>query len=82
MEINLNDACSVVLTQAGADILNNIQEKLWMAYGYKPRCIHLCGETYKTQLWSLMQDFGQKISMTLPVPFERLKITMIDGQYK
>lgn len=78
MEVNLNDKVQVVLTQYGADWLNNKNSEIgkkFPRYGYDS---HYEGEIYNTQLWCLFEEFGELIHMTCAkLPFKDNKITFI-----
>jgi len=74
-EINLNQYCTVTLSQAGADFLNNLNTKCnetkWI-YGdlFKFRTDYKQGEQYSSQLWAIMEKFGQAVSLGFASPFE------------
>ena len=62
MKFNLNDYVRVKLTPHGREILKTTYNN------YQPR-IDKNG-WYRTQLWSLMEDFGPHIRMGTKPPFE------------
>lgn len=70
MKITPNDACSVVLTQLGADILNSQNSKA----NEHLDCLALkqnyaVGDIYKAQLWHLMKTFGDYCHLGSKIPF-------------
>lgn len=69
IDFNVNDYAEVVLTQLGADILNErvaYYKNLIPNYSEKN---YIAGETYKASLWSIMQDFGTHMQLGSKVPF-------------
>jgi hypothetical protein len=75
LEINLNETVEVVLTKEGAEIYNG----RW--YPLVQRCNlavkeYKAGDTLRTQIWSLMQDFGPHIQLGAKAPFEGLMMTI------
>lgn len=72
---NINDQCTVTLTEAGAKIYNEWgnQHKYPGSAPYR----HADGFVLRTQLWSLMQIFGSHIYMGMAqVPFLNAKINI------
>ena len=63
-EINLNDTVTVYLNEKGAEILNRHFAQFYMAENYKK------GDVFKTQLWDLMNIFGESMIMGFDIPFE------------
>lgn len=68
---NLNQSVTVVLTASGAETYN----KRWRSTIARmpSHCRPLekkAGDKLRTQLWSLMQDFGPAIVMGMEPPFE------------
>ncbi len=72
-KINMNDTVRVRLNEAGLAILRNAHDELYTRIGtprpFVPPKVDAEGYS-KTQLWSLMQDFGQHIHLGCIVPFE------------
>lgn len=65
---NMNDMVCVTLTGFGAAIMNERYSR-FKQYGVEREFIE--GQDYRTQLWSLMQDFGQHIHLGMSqVPFK------------
>lgn len=64
MNINLNDFVSVTLSQLGATILNQQNIRHGRTPEYSP------GDTYKTQIWILMEVFGPFIGIGKQQPFD------------
>ena len=81
--INLNDQCTIVLTEEGAKILNqkadawnNERGLFWMM-----KNDYSSGEEYGGSLWGLMHEFGHCMVVgTVPV-FEKNKITITKDVY-
>jgi len=74
-EINLNQYCTVILSQAGADFLNKLNaqcnETRWIySELFQFRTDYKQGEEYSSQLWAIMEKFGQAVSLGLSAPFE------------
>lgn len=73
-KVNLNDNVKVILTQYGANKLNAMRSSFYKKF---PGLFHWYeeGETYVTQLWTLMEEFGDDMYLTNPnMPFENLDI--------
>lgn len=74
--IDLNDIVQVVLTQHGAEYINQLNEKrrktLPKQYQEKLGIGYKDGDIYKDQLWSLILDFKDSISMINEKPFSLL----------
>lgn len=71
--ININDTCCVVLTQTGANRLNSINKKandsFLLRSGTRLKVDHKENDTYKNQLWFIMQVFGEDFQLGLEAPF-------------
>lgn len=78
MKVNLNDYVTVVLSQKGADILNQ-QEAFYNAriMKYNPK-FYMKGDTYKSQLHSLMYDFGDCCYPGADSPFLNCEVNIED----
>lgn len=76
--MNLNDSVNVVLTQHGANRLNELNAAVMkVAPNLKPH-LYCEGEIYKTQLWCLFDDFGDMINMSsTKLPFKGNEITVL-----
>lgn len=75
--MNLNDNVSVILTQRGAEIMNEREHYFSRIIpNYKEHVYH-AGEEYKTQLWCLFKNFGNYISITCQIPFEKNEIRIV-----
>lgn len=71
--MNLNDKVSVILTKPGADRLNELNAFFSPKVKY-----HFEGETYKTQLWCLFDDFGDMINgFSTKLPFKDNEINVL-----
>lgn len=76
--MNLNDNVSVILTKDGADRLNEINASLMKVAPTIKFHLHCEGETYKTQLWCLFDDFGDMINMSsTKLPFKDNEIKVL-----
>ena len=64
IEINLNDSVSVNLSERGAEILNKYFKQFIITKNYK------AGDVFKTELWDLMNIFGEHLTMGFNIPFE------------
>ena len=65
IEVNLNDQVFVILTQEGADAINNHRKSLGVPEKYLGEPVQ-AGE-YRRQLWLLMQELGPSMHMGGPV---------------
>lgn len=74
MKINLNDFVSVVLTESGAKTLN-YQNDYYKSFipNYSPQ-YYKAGDNYKTQLHTLMNEFGNNMIVGNEVPFENCEV--------
>ena len=64
LEINLNDTVTVNLSERGAGILNKYFKQFSITENYK------AGDVFETQLWDLMNIFGECMVMGFDIPFE------------
>ena len=75
--IKLNDQVSVRLTLAGANILNKQALDLLVVCPEQVRAYiktnHNPGEWYTSELWALMNDFGQHCTFGSEPPFTEFK---------
>jgi hypothetical protein len=76
LEINLNETVEVVLTKEGAEIYNDRWYPLVQRYNLAVK-EYKAGDTLRTQLWSLMQDFGPHIQLGAKAPFEGLVMSIV-----
>ena len=81
---NINDRAAIVLTKAGADVINeHIGEQKRMC-SFTDRQIEILfgkekfreGDTYRSELWSIMHIFGAHIFMGCNTPFLHNEITL------
>lgn len=78
LEVNLNETVEVVLTKEGAAVYNRRwDDKPWMA-NFTPNKLNE-GDTLRTQIWCLMQDFGPSINIGMKPLFEGLIMTINIG---
>jgi len=70
VKVNLNNACSVILTQYGAEILNESNKKLEQQCPALKLSRYQAGERYEVQLWQMIQDFGHYMGMECVSPIE------------
>jgi len=91
VSFNFNDMCEVMLTQAGAEFLNEKKNRDYVAlceymlsrkkdanFLAPPKRIH-AGE-HRAQFWSLMSDFGPMLTAGVQSPFEGGLITVNSSQ--
>lgn len=64
---NHNDYVSVTLTKEGAEFLSRKRKQLEVFHE---------GEIYRTQFWSLVNDFHEMMHIGMQSPFEFGKITV------
>jgi hypothetical protein len=76
LEINLNETVEVVLTKEGAKIYNRRYDDLKFVKNFDIKQFKE-GDTLRTQIWSLMQDFGPHIRLGCTPPFEGLVMTIV-----
>lgn len=82
MKINLNDSCSVILTEAGAAELNRQSQEFVDRNGLRHLCHkHYAGERHRVQMWILFEEFGASMGLTAPTMFEGLDIE-VEGYTK
>ena len=73
---NHNDYVTVSLTKEGAEHLSNLRKEFYDAYPKLPRRkeVFAEGEIYKTQFWSLINDFHEMMHLGKASPFEMGKL--------
>lgn len=73
---NHNDYVTVTLTKEGAEHLLNLRKEFYDAYPKLPRRkeVFVEGEVYKTQFWSLINDFHEMMHLGMASPFEMGKL--------
>lgn len=75
-KFNINSRVTVILTEFGATVLNQKMELLKLKMGdnfpglFKNVPVYKAGDEYKSQMWQLMQDFGDVMQMHLQTPFK------------
>ena len=77
MKINLNDSCFVVLTNVGAEHINQINNKANLRFSVDFRVDWKEGDIYRGQLWSLMELFGSSLGLGNPVPFVNCELEIL-----
>ena len=75
---NHNDYVTVTLTKEGAEHLSKLRKEFYDAYPKLPRRkeVFAEGEVYRTQFWSLINDFNEMMYIGMQSPFELGKITV------
>lgn len=76
---NHNDYVSVTLTKEGAEFLSRKRKEFYDAYPQiktRSKEVFRGGEIYRTQFWSLMDDFGEVLQLGVQSPFELGNITV------
>ena len=82
MKINLNDMCTVALSEAGAAHLNNINKHSNDVFdnkstiAYRAKTDYIKGDMYRNQLWNIMEIFGPIIGLGLDAPFVNCEINI------
>ena len=73
---NHNDYVTITLTKEGAEHLSNLRKEFYDAYPQLPRRkeVFAEGEVYRTQFWSLINDFNEMMHIGMQSPFEGGKI--------
>lgn len=74
---NHNDYVTVTLTKEGAEFLSNKRKEFYDAYPQiknRGREVFEEGEVYRTQFWSLINDFHEMMHIGMQSPFEMGKI--------
>lgn len=75
--ISANDYVACTLTKAGAKELNDKKAALYKDYprlgAFTP---HKEGDYYKTQLWELLNDFGEHCYCSMFLPFTNFYIVI------
>lgn len=70
VKVNLDNVCSVILTQYGAEILNESNKKLEQQCPVLKLSRYQAGERYEVRLWQMIQDFGHYMGMECVLPIE------------
>ena len=76
---NHNDYVTVTLTKEGAEHLSKLRKVFYDAYPQmknRRNDVFEEGEVYRTQFWSLINDFNEMMYIGMPSPFELGKITV------
>ncbi|MCZ2397891.1 MAG: hypothetical protein LC100_15285 [Chitinophagales bacterium] len=71
--------CEVTLSKEGAEYLSMKRKEFYDTHPQikiRGKEIFEEGEVYKTQFWSLMNDFGEMMQLGIMAPFESGKITI------
>lgn len=74
MKINLNDWVSVILTETGAKTLNYQNDYYKTFIPNYPFKHYEKGDVYKTQLHTLMNEFGNDMIVGNETPFENCEV--------
>jgi len=77
-KFNHNDYVTVTLTKEGAERLNRVRKEF---YDRCPRVLRVVrvyeeNETYRSQFWSLINDFDEMMHMGMMSPFKNGTITV------
>ena len=80
---NHNDYITVALTKEGAEHLSKLRKEFYDAYPQLPRRkeVFAEGEVYRTQFWSLINDFNDLMHLGVISPFGMDKIE-VDSSYE
>ena len=75
---NHNDYVSVTLTEEGAEFLSYKMKEFYDAYPKLPRRREVFkeGEVYRTQFWSLINEFHEAMQLGVQSPFKGGNITV------
>lgn len=82
MKINLNDMCTVALSETGAKHLNEVNRECNIRFwdqsksDYRAKTDYVKGDVYKNQLWSIMEMFGTTLGLGLDAPFVNCEINI------
>ena len=74
---NHNDYVAVTLTKEGAEHLSKLRKEFYDAYPQiknRRKEVFGEGEVYRTQFWSLIDDFNEMMYIGMQSPFEAGKI--------
>lgn len=73
---NHNDYVAVTLTKEGAEHLSKLRKEFYDAYPQLPRRREVFkeGEVYRTQFWSLINEFHEMMYLGMASPFEMGKL--------
>ncbi len=74
-----NDYVAVTLTKEGAGHLSKLRKEFYDAYPQiknRRKEVFEEGEVYRTQFWSLINDFNEMMYIGMQSPFELGKITV------
>lgn len=83
-KFNINSSVEVILTEFGAKVLNekwynmrmSIDEGLRALFNNIPT--YKAGDRYSSQLWQLMQDFGDAMYNGGEVPFKNCEMYIVE----
>ena len=81
---NHNDYVTVTLTKEGAEHLSNLRKEFYDAYPQiknRRKDVFEEGEVYRTQFWSLINEFHTMMTLGSQSPFEMGKIE-VDSSYE
>lgn len=75
MKISPNGKVRCVLTEYGASMLNDRNDNIRAQYKLSQKFPRYCnGDTYETELWWLMSEFGPYFSACAEFPFVYFEI--------
>lgn len=70
IKININNYCRVVLTEAGANRLNEKNDEMSRKYpSIQRHKRYAAGDIYEAQMWCLIQEFDDMIGICRDMPF-------------
>lgn len=75
MEVNINQFVSFVLTERGAKILTDDNDRLRGFSGYRPKKFE-AGQMHKMQLWKFASTFGPYMTLGNEAPCKDANITI------
>ena len=81
---NHNDYVTVILTKEGAEHLSNLRKEFYDVYPQiknRRKEVFEEGEVYRTQFWSLINEFHTMMTLGSQSPFEMGKIE-VDSSYE
>ena len=81
MKINVNDMCSVKLTESGVEwLMHNSRIEYMHSFIDYMHSFNKETQVLTTELWSVMYIFGEMLFMTqMNIPFENNEIEILKG---
>ena len=83
-KFNINSSVEVILTEFGAKVLNEKWHNMKMVIDEGLRALfnsiptYKAGDVYRSQLWQLMQDFGDNMYNGNEVPFKNCEMYIFE----